>query len=150
MVWKNRYYIELTQFAFPEEVDSLTAELTELRVDTFSIVEGAQRLAEKLKELYDSSIRMYRPFWNAQTQKSDLEQIQVYELVVGEISETAYQAISTMFKPLAKYDEVIASTVMPKYHDTIMVLPGLDVINPLNHFELKVCIDMEEEQDDHA
>lgn len=143
MECKNRYYIRLDEFAFPEDVDSLTAELAELRINTFSTVEGAQRLAEKLKELYDSSIRMYRPFWNAQTQKSDLEQIQVYELVAGEISETAYQAISAVFKPLAKYDEVIASTAMPKYHDTIMVLPGLDIINPLNHFELKICIDME-------
>lgn len=150
MECKNRYYIRLDEFVFPEDVDPLTAELAELRVNTFSTVEGAQRLAEKLKELYDSSIRMWRPFWNTQTQKSDLEQIQVYKLVTGEISETAYQAISAVFKPLAKYDEVIASNVMPKYHDKIMVLPGLDVINPLNHFELKVCIDMEEDQDDHA
>lgn len=141
MECKNRYYIRLNEFAFPEDVDSLTAELAELRINTFSTLEGAQRLAEKLKELYDSSIRMYRPFWNEQTQKSDLEQIQVYKLVTGEISNAAYQAISTVFKPLAKYDEVIASTVMPKYHDTIMVLPGLNVINSLNHFELKVCID---------
>lgn len=141
--WKSRYYIGLTQFAFPESLNSLTAELDDLRVNTFNTVEGAQRLVEKLKELYDSSIRMWRPFWNVQTQKSDLERIQVYKLVAGEISETAYRAISAVFKPLAKYDEVIASTVMPKYHDTIMVLPGLDIINPLNHFELKICIDME-------
>ena len=60
MEWKNRYYIRLTQFVFPESVDSLTAELDDLRVNTFSTVKGAQRLAEKLKELYDSSIRMYR------------------------------------------------------------------------------------------
>lgn len=141
MKCRNRYYISLNEFVFPEDVDSLTAELAELRINTFSTVEGAQRLAEKLKELYDSSIRMWRPFWNTQTQKSDLEQIQVYKLVTGEISKTAYQAISAVFKPLAKYDEVIASTVMPKYHDTIMVLPGLHIINPLNHFELKICID---------
>ena len=141
MECKNRYYIRLTQFTFPESLNELTAELEDLRINTFSTVEGAQRLVEKLKELYDSSIRMYRPFWNKQTQKSDLEQIQVYKLVTGEISEAAYQAISTVFKPLAKYDEVIASTVMPKYHDTIMVLPGLHIINPQNHFELKICID---------
>jgi len=141
MECKNRYYIRLDEFAFPEDVDSLTAELAELRINTFSTVEGAQRLAEKLKELYDSSIRMYRPFWNSQTQKSDLEKIQVYELVVGEISETAYQAISAVFEPLVKYKEIIASTVMSKYSETMMTLPGLDVINTLNHFELKICID---------
>ena len=141
MEQKNRYYIELTQFAFPADIDSLTTELDDLRVNTFNTVEGAKHLSERLKELYESPIRMYRTFWNELNQKSDLEQIQVYELVAGEISEAAYQAISAVFKPLAKYDEVIASTVMPKYHDTIMVLPGLDIINPLNHFELKICID---------
>ena len=141
MEWKNRYYIGLTQLVFPESVDSLTAELNDLCVNTFGTVEGAQCLAEKLKELYDSSIRMYRSFWNVHTQKPDLEQLQVYKLVAGEISETAYQVISSVFKPLAKYDEVIASQVVPKYHDTIMVLPGLHVINPLNHFELKICVD---------
>ena len=126
---------------FPESVDSLTAELDDLRVNTFSTVKGAQRLAEKLKELYDSSIRMYRSFWNVHTQKSDLEQLPVYDLVAGEISETAYQTILAVFEPLSKYKEVMASQVIPKYHDTIMVLPGLHVINPLNHFELKICID---------
>lgn len=141
MEWKNRYYIGLTQFAFPESADSLTAELNDLRVNTFSTVEGAQRFAEKLKELYDSSIRMYCSFYNEHTQKPDLEQLPVYKLVVGEISETAYQAILAVFEPLSKYKEVIASQVMPKYQDTIMVLPGLHVINPLNHFELKICID---------
>ena len=141
MAWKNRYYIRLNQFAFPESVDSLTAELNDLRINTFNTVEGAQHLAKKLKELYDSTIRMYRPFWNGQTQKPDLEQIQVYELVTGEISETAYQAISAMFGPLAKYKEIIASTAMSKYVETMMTLPGLHIINPLNHFELKICID---------
>ena len=141
MECKNRYYIRLDQYVFPEDVDSLTAKLTELCIDTFYTVEGAQRLAEKLKELYNSSIRMYRSFWNKQTQKPDIEQIQVYELVAREISQSAYQAILAVFKPLAKYEEIIAAQVMPKYHDTIMVLPGLHVINPLNHFELKICID---------
>lgn len=141
MAWKNRYYIRLSQFAFPESLDSLTVELNDLRINTFNTVEGAQHLAKKLKELYDSTIRMYRPFWNEQTHKLDLEQIPVCELVTGEISETAYQAISTVFEPLAKYKEIIASTVMPKYCDTIMVLPGLHIINPWNHFELKICID---------
>lgn len=141
MKWKNKYYIRFTQLTFPEEIDSLTTELDNLRVRTLSTVEGAQRLADKLKELYDSPIRMYRPFWNAQTGKSDLERIGVYELVAGEISENAYQAISAVFKPFAKYKEIIASTVMPKYHDTIMVLPGLHIINQLNRFELKICID---------
>jgi hypothetical protein len=141
MTWKNRYYIRLSQFAFPESLDSLTVELNDLRINTFNTVEGAQRLVEKLKELHDSSIRMYRSFWNVQTQKSDMEQIQVYELVAGEISETAYQAISTVFEPLAKYKEIIASQVTPKYHDTIMVLSGLHIINPMNHFDLKICID---------
>ena len=140
---ENRYYIELTQLVFPESVDSLTAELNDLRVSTFNTVEGAQRLVEKLKELYDSSIRMYRSFWNEQTQKPDIEQIQVYELVAGEISQSAYQVISAVFKPLAKYEEIIAAQVMPKYHDTIMVLPGLHVINPLNRFELKICSDFD-------
>lgn len=140
---KNRYYISLTQFTFPEDIDSLTTELDGLRVRTFSSVEGAQCLADKLKELYDSPIRMYRPFWNAQTQKSDLEQIQVYRLAVGEISETAYQAISIVFEPFAKSKEVIASTVMSKYHDTIMVLPGLHIINSLNRFDLKIYTDFD-------
>ena len=143
MDWKNRYYIGLTQFVFPEDLNSLTAELDDLRVTTFSSVEGAQRLADKLKKLYDSSIRGHRLFWNAQTQKFDLEQIQVYKLVVGEISETAYQAISIVFEPFAKYKEVIASTIMPKYHDTIMVLPGLHIINPLNRFDLQICTDFD-------
>lgn len=141
MECKNRYYIRLDQFMFPEDVDSLTTELNDLRINTFHTVEGAQRLTEKLKELYNSSIRMWRSFWNERTQKPDIEQIQVYALVAGEISEAAYQAISTVFKHLAKYDEVIASQVMPKYHDTIMVLPGLHIINPMNHFDLKICID---------
>lgn len=140
---KNRYYIGLTQFVFPEDIDSLTTELDDLRVNTFSTVEGAQHLSERLKKLYESPIRMYRPFWNAQTQKPDLEQIPVYKLVAGEISETAYQAISAVFEPLAKYDEIIASTIIPKYCDTVMVLPGLHVINPLNRFELKICLDFD-------
>lgn len=141
MECKNRYYIRLNQYVFPEDVDSLTAKLAELCIDTFHTVEGAQRLTEKLKELYDSPIRMYRSFWNEQTQKPDIEQIQVYTLVTGEISEAAYQAISAVFEPLAKYKEIIASTAMSKYIETMMTLPGLHIINPLNHFELKICID---------
>lgn len=141
MECKNRYYIRLVEFAFPEDVDSLTTELAELRANTFNTVEGPQHLAEKLKELYDSSIRMWRPFWNEQTHKSDLERIPVYELVTGEISETAYQAISEVFEPLAKYKGIIASTAMSKYIETMMTLPGLHVINKLNHFDLKICID---------
>lgn len=138
---KDRYYIGLTQLVFPEDVDSLTIELNDLRADTFSTVEGAQRFAERLKELYDSPIRRLRSFWNSRTQKPDFEYIQVYELVCGEIPETAYRALFSVFNSLAKYDEIIASAIVPKYADTMMILPGFHVINTLNHFELKMCVD---------
>ena len=75
------------------------------------------------------------------SQKPDFEYIQAYELVWGEIPETAYQALFSVFKPLAKYNEIIASAIVPKYADTMMILPGLHVINLLNHFELKICVD---------
>jgi hypothetical protein len=55
---------------------------------------------------------------------------------------TAYHILSESFRPLSKDAEVLEALVRPsKYGDTIMVLPGLHVVNSINRFDLNVGLD---------
>lgn len=55
---------------------------------------------------------------------------------------TAYHILSESFKPLSKDAEALGSIVRPsKYKDTIMLLPGLHVVNSVNRFDLNVGLD---------
>jgi hypothetical protein len=62
---ETKCFISLSQLVLPENVDSLTAERDDLRVQTFSTVEGAQKFIDKLKLLYNDPVRLLRPFWDA-------------------------------------------------------------------------------------
>lgn len=139
---ETKCFISLSQLVLPENVYSLTAELDDLRIQTFSTVEGAQKFVDKLKLLYNDPVRLLRPFWNAKAGKTDFERIEMWKIVAGEVSMTAYHILSESFRPLSKDAEVLGAVVRPaKYGDTIMVLPGLHVVNAINRFDLNVGLD---------
>ena len=135
-------FISLFQLVLPENVDSLTAELEELRIQTFSTLEGAQRFVDKLKLLYNDSVRLIRLLWNDKEKKTEFERIEMWKIVAGEVSMETYRILSESFKSIAKELEVFGCIVRPsKYNDTIMLLPGLHDVNPMNRFDLNVGLD---------
>lgn len=131
------YRISFTMLCRAGDVDNLTDELNNLCACAMSDDQLSDAFVNRLDQLYNDTIRRGEYFFDDVERKIKFRYIEGYQLLFGSLTESLYQKIVQRFQNRVTNREVHAGHLLPhRYADTILYIPGYDILNQNNHFHL--------------